>query len=198
MSEQKKKKNLPKCGRSKRRAASCRFYLHLWSSTCLSYGPASRVELWGNLLAYKWQRTGLLLCGERARGWMMECVGSAASSAPAPDLEHLSDASKWFLLQRLTTTQHKRTEKRLKVGPQIITLTHYHDVCIGKEASVAVGGLALIHGAVRCFGVVQHYCVTQNPSVGCRRVCRDTRQTHSYNMGEQSLPQRVTQQTGSI
>lgn len=60
---------------------------------------------------------------------------------------------------------------------------------------MSVGGLALIHSAVRWFGVVQHYCVTQNPSVGCRRVWRDTRQTHSYNLGVQSLPQRVIEQT---
>lgn len=60
---------------------------------------------------------------------------------------------------------------------------------------MSVGGLALIHGTVRWFGVVQHYRVTQNPSVGCRRVCRDTRQTHSYNMGVQSLPQRIMEQT---
>lgn len=47
-----------------------------------------------------------------------------------------------------------------------------------------VGGLALIHGAVGRLGVVQHYCVAQNPSVGRRRVCRDTRHkhTHSYNV----------------
>lgn len=60
---------------------------------------------------------------------------------------------------------------------------------------MSVGGLALIHCAVRWFGVVQHYCVTQNPSVGCRRVCRDTGQTHSYNMGLQSLPHRKMEQT---
>lgn len=66
---------------------------------------------------------------------------------------------------------------RQKRGPQIITLTHNHDVCIGKKGPVCVGGLALIHGAVGCFGVVQHYRVAQNPPVGRRRICRDTRQT---------------------
>lgn len=66
------------------------------------------------------------------------------------------------------------------MGARIITLTHDHDVCVGEEASVPVGGLALIHGAVGRLGVVQHYCVAQNPSVGRRRVCRDTRQTHTH------------------
>lgn len=54
-----------------------------------------------------------------------------------------------------------------------MTLTHNHDVCIGKKRSMCVGGLALVDGAVGCFGVVQHDGVAQNPPVGCRRICRD-------------------------
>lgn len=45
-------------------------------------------------------------------------------------------------------------------------LTHDHDVGVGQEGAVLVGGLALIDGAVGGFGVVQDYGVIKHLPVG--------------------------------
>lgn len=68
------------------------------------------------------------------------------------------------------------------------SLTHDHDVGVGQNLPVLVGGLALIHGAVRRLGVLYDDGVVKYLPVVCRGLCNKQRilisikQTFSYTL----------------
>lgn len=59
-------------------------------------------------------------------------------------------------------------------------LTHDHDVCIGQNGSVSIGGLTLIDSTVRNLGIMYNYGVTNYPPVSCWGLWNNTK-VHSVN-----------------
>lgn len=58
-------------------------------------------------------------------------------------------------------------------------LTHDHDVCIGQNGSVSIGGLTLIDSTVRNLGIMYNYGVTNYPPVSCWGLWNNTKGTLS-------------------